>query len=74
MIQVDEKASTRLKTFALPAKGIPMNRDERLTTQRYNERSISQPATILLMWHVCDRRCKLVRKQYIAKCLLRKTK
>ena len=67
MIQVDEKASTRLEAFALPAKDIPMNRDERLATQRYNERSISQPATILLMWHVCDRQCKLVRNQYIAK-------
>ena len=27
----------------------------------YNERLISQPATILFMWHVCVQQCKLVR-------------
>ena len=34
MIQVDGKSSTRLEAFALLAKDIPMNNDERLATQR----------------------------------------
>ena len=34
MIQVNEKASTRMEAFALLAKDIPMNNEERLGTQR----------------------------------------